>query len=402
MIRRVFHLLIWAVMAGLMAQSALAGTPPLEYQDQIILVDGTERKVRVPAGYRLELLTDRLKQPRLLSFAPNDDLFIGSRSGEIYRLKPPYNDPTVLLRLGDYPHSVAFRPHEILIAQTSGLYVAPYEPGQEAIPPNTVHLMARLPGGGGHTSRTVRVGPDGRIYLSLGISHNCSDQYLDESYPFDARRGGVLVFREDTNPFRWKTYASGLRNPVGFDWDPSTGVLYASNNGPDHLGYDQPPEYFSRLDPGSFHGMPWFQYDGARLHRDSCIRGQPPRPLRDVSMPVATFPARNAPMAVAFMPLSIRESRLRGDAIVALHGSWATRPSGGFWGAGSTRRVPKVVAVRFSKGTAQRVDDLITGFQLPDGERWARPVGVAVGGDGTVYFSSDSEANALFRLRPSE
>jgi glucose/arabinose dehydrogenase len=402
MIRRVFHLLFWAVMAGLMAQFVLAGTPPLEYQDQIIPVAGTERKVRVPAGYRLELLTDRLKRPRLLSFAPNDELFIGSRSGEIYRLKPPYNDPTVLLRLDDYPHSVALRPHEILIAQTNGLYGAPYEPGQEAIPPNTVRLMARLPGGGGHISRTVRVGPDDRIYLSLGISHNCSDQYLDASYPFDARRGGVLVLREDTNPFRWETYASGLRNPVGFDWDPSTGVLYASNNGPDHLGYDQPPEYFARLDPGSFHGMPWFQYDGARLQRDSCISSQPPRPLRDVSVPVATFPARNAPMAVAFMPLSIRDSRLRGDAIVALHGSWATRPSGGFWGANSTRRVPKVVAVRFSEGTAQRVDDLITGFQLPDGERWARPVGVVVGGDGTVYFTSDSEANALFCLRPSK
>jgi hypothetical protein len=77
----------------------------------------------------------------------------------------------------------------------------------------------------------------------------------------------VLVLREDTNPFRWKTYASGLRNPIGFDWDLSTGVLYASNNGPDHLGYDQPPEYFSRLDLGSFHGMPWFQYDGARWAR---------------------------------------------------------------------------------------------------------------------------------------
>jgi glucose/arabinose dehydrogenase len=365
-------------------------------------VDGTERTVRVPAGYRLELLTDRLKQPRLLSFAPNDELFIGSRSGVIYRLKPPYNDPTVLLRLDDYPHSVALRPHEILIAQTNGLYVAPHEPRQEAIPQNTVHLMARLPGGSGHTSRTVRVGPDNRIYLSLGISHNCSDQYLDESYPFDARRGGVLVLREDTNPFRWETYASGLRNPVGFDWDPSTGVLYASNNGPDHLGYDQPPEYFARLDPGSFHGMPWFQYDGARLHRDSCIRSQPPRPLQDVSVPVAIFPARNAPMAVAFMPLSGGDSKLRGDAIVALHGSWATRPSGGFWGADSTRRVPKVVAVRFSESTAQRVDDLITGFQLPDGERWARPVGVAVGRDGTVYFTSDSEANALFCLRPSD
>lgn len=230
----------------------------------------------MPAGYRLELLTDQLEQPLLLSFAPNGDLFIGSRSGEIYRLESPYNDPAVLLRLDDYPHSVAFRPHEILIAQTSGLYHAPYEPGQETVALDRVHLIVGLPGGFGHTSRTVRVGPDDRIYLSLGISHNCSDQYLDESHPFDARRGGVLVLRQDTNPLRWDVYASGLRNPVGFDWNPSTAVLYASNNGPDHLGYDQPPEYFAWLDPGSFHGMPWFQYDGERIHRDLCIGSQPP------------------------------------------------------------------------------------------------------------------------------
>ncbi len=191
-------------------------------------------------------------------------------------------------------------------------------------------------------------------------------------------------------------------NPVGFDWDPSTGVLYASNNGPDHLGYDQPPEYFARLDPGSFHGMPWFQYDDERLHRDLCIGSQPPRPLQDVPVPTATFPARNAPMAVAFMPQDTADPKLSGDAVVALHGSWATRPSGGIFGDKSTRRAPKIVAVRFSEGAAQRVDDLINGFQLPDGERWARPVGVAVDGDGALYFSSDSGANALFRLRLSE
>jgi glucose/arabinose dehydrogenase len=92
------------------------------------------------------------------------------------------------------------------------------------------------------------------------------------------------------------------------------------------------------------------------------------------------------------------DETLRGDAIVALHGSWATRPSGGFIGPKATRRPPKVVVVRFDAGAAQRVDDLITGFQLPNGDRWARPVGLAIGPDGALYFTSDSGANALFRL----
>ena len=260
-------------------------------------------------------------------------------------------------------------------------------------------LLAALPGGGGHDSRTVGVGPDGRVYVSLGIQGNCSDQYLGAGYPFDERRGGVLVLRESGGKASWAPFASGLRNPVGFDWQPQTGVLFASNNGPDHLGYDQPPEYFSRLDAGSFHGMPWFQFDGKKLRRDDCISSAPPRPINEVTLPVATFPARNAPLGVAFVPKGAMDAQLELDAVVALHGSWGTKPSGGFLGRAATRRPPKLVVVRFQDGQAVRVDDLVTGFQLPDGKRWARPAGVAVGPDGALYFSSDSDANGLFRLQ---
>jgi glucose/arabinose dehydrogenase len=375
-----------------------AGTQALDYRPQTLHIQGEPREIRVPAGYRLEVLTEALNGPRLLTFGANGDLFVGSRSGDIYRLAPPYTQPTVLVTLDDYPHSIAFRGEEILIAQTGGLYRAPYQPGQSEVPRRAVQLLAPLPSGGSHSSRTVRVSPDGRVYLSLGISGNCPDEYLHADYAFAQRRGGVLVLREDNGKMIWESFASGLRNPVGFDWQPVTGVLYASNNGPDHLGFEQPPEYFSRLQPGSFHGMPWFQYDGMHIRRDRCIARTAPRPLQDVVAPEVTFPARNAPMAVAFVPQHGMDERLRGDAIVALHGSWATRPSGGFTGPKATRRPPKVVVVRFEGGTAQRVDDLISGFQLPNGDRWARPVGLAIGPDGALYFTSDSGANALFRL----
>jgi glucose/arabinose dehydrogenase len=389
-------LLIICLINTLLFSSAMA----LEYQHQLISVEGASRQVTVPAGYRLELLTSALDGPRMLTFAENGDLFIGSRSGKVYRLTPPYTQPQVLITLPDYPHSVALRPGEMLIAQTSGLYRAPYRPGQAEIPPNTVSLLGALPGGGGHDSRTVRVGPHGRVFVSLGISGNCSDQYLGMNTPFRDRRGGVLVLREERGKTAFESFASGLRNPVGFDWHPQTGVMYASNNGPDHLGFDQPPEYFSRLDAGSFHGMPWFQYDGKQLQRDNCIKRPPPRPLADVAIPVATFPARNAPMAVTFLPEDALDTRFEGDAVVALRGSWGTRPSGGTFGDRATRRPPKLVRIRFVNGNVQGVEDLVSGFQLSNGERWARPVGVAIGPDGALYFSSDSGANALFRLRP--
>ena len=374
-----------------------AAKPALVYQQVSISVDGKSRQVKIPQGYRLEVLTEKLAKPRLISFG-GDEMFIGSKSGYVYRLTPPYNAPEILVSLDRYPHSVALRKGEILIAQIDGVYHAPYLTGQERLASYSLKKLAPLPDSGGHSSRTIGIGPDGRVYASLGISGNCSDEYLDPSYSFGRRRGGVLVLKESSGGAAWEVFASGLRNPVGFDWHPQTKIMYASNNGPDHLGYEVPPEYFSRLTAGSFHGMPWFQFDGEKIFRDQCESDEPPRPLSDVVPPVATFPARNAPMGVAFIPDDTFGKAFTGDAIVALHGSWGTKPRGSYVGDPATRREPKLVVVRFENGTARNVEDLITGFQLADGDRWARPVGVAVGSDGALYFTSDAEAYALFRL----
>ncbi|HTN94037.1 MAG TPA: sugar dehydrogenase, partial [Gallionella sp.] len=138
----------------------LAGTEVLAYEVQTLTLDGVHRTVRVPKGYQLEWLTG-LDVPRMLTFAANGDLFAGSKSGKVYRLPPPYTKPEVLVQSNDYPHSVAFRKGEILIAQTSGVYRAPYKLGQTAIEPDALKLLAPLPSGGGHDSRTVGVGPDG-------------------------------------------------------------------------------------------------------------------------------------------------------------------------------------------------------------------------------------------------
>ena len=134
----------------------------------------------------------------------------------------------VLTTLSDYPHSVARRAGETLTARTSGLYRASYRAGQADIPASSLSLIAALPGGG-HNSRTVRVGPDGRVYVSLGISGNCSDQYLGADYPFAEWRGGVLVLRETGSKAALESFACGLRNPVGVAIGPD-GALYLSSD----------------------------------------------------------------------------------------------------------------------------------------------------------------------------
>lgn len=387
-------IIAWFVSA---APFASAGVEPIRLETQTFKVANREIQARVPSGYRLEFVAP-LDGPRLISFSPNGEIFIGSKAGVIYRLRAPYQTANVFADLGGYPHSVAFRAGEILVAKTEGLYRAPYQPGQSQLDLAALKMLAPLPGGSGHSSRTVSVGPDGRIYVALGIQGNCSDQYIGPGYSFEDQRGGVMVLREGGKP-QWQPYASGLRNPVGLAWQPKTNTLYASNNGPDHWGYDAPPEYFSRLTPNSFHGMPWFQVSGSGVERDDCVSSRPPRPIAEVSLPVATFPARSAPMGVAFIPDKNSEPAWQGDALVAIHGSWGTKPSGGASGDPATRRPPRIALVRFDGGKAVRVDDFVTGFQAANGDRWARPVGVAVAPDGAIYFTSDSGIEGLYRVR---
>ena len=121
-------------------------------------------------------------------------------------------------------------------------------------------------------------------------------------------------------------------------------------------------------------------------------------PKESVVVPVASFPARIAPMDLTFVPSDTAFVEYRHDALVALHGSWATSNGGGN-GDPATRRDPKIVQVDFNDGEAGEVRDFMTGFQLPDGQRWARPIGIAMGPDGHIYFSSDAGIQGLFRIR---
>ena len=386
---------IWIVFV---APIAKAFTEPVQLVTQHLKIGQHDFAIKVPRGFAVEHLTAAMSAPRLLTFHDNGDLFVGSRSGDVYRLSPPYDQPRTLMRVNGYPHSVAFRGKTMLVALTDGLHQLPYQPG-DAPNPASIQLLAKIPGGRGHDSRTVKVGPDGRIYLSLGIRGNCNDEYIDASYPADRRRGGVMVLDETAKPPVWKPFATGLRNPVGLAWHPDTQVAYATNNGPDHLGFEHPAEVFARLDASSFHGMPWFHWRGDRLQRDNCISSKPPRPAASVVRPAATFPARNAPMDVVFAHHNHMAGEFAGDAVVALRGSWATLPNSDGGADPASRRPPKIVLVRFNDGRAIRVEDFVTGFQLADGRRWARPVGVAFGPDGMLYFTSDSALEGLYRLR---
>lgn len=380
-----FALLTLAIASAAHAQEPAGELTPVD-------VAGTDHQLRTLQDVQVEKLVD-LESPRLISIGLDGEMFIGSRADKIYRLAPPYEEAETLVELGGYPHSVVQRGEHLYVATTDAVMRTDYQAG-DSLASDDFDEVAKLPGGGGHSSRTLTLGPDDKLYVSLGIQGNCSNQYIGESYDFADHRGGVMVLDESGNSPQWRPYAIGLRNPVGLAWDHE-GTLYASNNGPDHWGYDQPREVIVRAEEGSFHGMPWFQWVDGEFQRDDCVNSEPPQPKSAIPAPVATLPARSAPIGLDFLP---EGNGLALDAVVAVHGSWATQPDGGASGDPATRRNPRIVGLTIDEQGRGETSELLTGFQNAQGERWARPVGIAFAPDGALYFTSDTGESGLYRV----
>ena len=363
---------------------------------QRITIDGNSATLMVPEGMRVQFMT-AVSGARFPALGPDNEMIIGSNGSKVFRLAPPYDNASVLVQVGSRSHSVAYRDNILYIADTAGLYEAPYSGLSTNLEFSDLVKIADLPVGG-HSSRTVIAAPDEMLYLGIGISGNCSNEYLDSSYPFNTRRGGVFRIDESGPTPVLVPFASGLRNPIGIAAHPGTGDLWVTNAGSDNLGYEEPREIFSRLSQDSWHGMPWFQYINGSFQDGQCIdTATAPRPASEARAPAVTFLARSTPMGVTFVTDNRLGADFKGNALVAVHGSWATDPTKG--GGPETRRPPKIAMVNFAGDQAVSVEDVVTGFQRSDGSRFARPSGAIIGPDGQFYFTSDSGAvQGLFRL----
>jgi glucose/arabinose dehydrogenase len=231
-----------------------------------------------------------------------------------------------------------------------------------------------LPDGGQHGNRTLAFGPDGMLYLSVGSTCNdCAE----------TNKENATLLQIDLNTKKRIVYARGLRNTIGFDWQPQTGELYGVDNGADTKGDDFPPEELNKINRDKNYGWPLVY---SKQVPDN-TREDPPGTTKaayakTTESSVLDFPAHSAPIGFTFLGAKGKiPADWQDDALVCWHGSWNRKQPDGF----------KVQRIKFENGKAIGAEDFLAGFLNADKRtRFGRPAGIVVSPSGAVFISDDA------------
>ncbi|HMK89853.1 MAG TPA: PQQ-dependent sugar dehydrogenase, partial [Methylocystis sp.] len=365
---------------------------------------------RTLPGFKAELALSGLNQPRVLRRAPNGDVFLAESGGGRLRVlrfvageaQPRQNE--VFAAGLDQPFGIAFyppgpEPRYVYVGTPARVQRFPYRNGDlnATAAPETV---AELPGDSGHWTRDLAFSPDGAtLYVSIGSRSNVAEgakkrsraeiEALEQKNGLGAS-GGDETGRADVKAFdptggHEVAFANGLRNCSGLAIRPGSRELWCVVNERDMLGDDLPPDYVTHVEKGGFYGWPWY-YVGA--HEDPRHAAERPDLAAKVTSPDLLIQPHSAPLGLAFYEGGQFPPEFKGDAFVALHGSWNRSKITGF----------KVVRVRFANGKPTGdYQDFLTGFVLDDTHVWGRPVDVVETADGALLVSDDANG-AIWRV----
>jgi glucose/arabinose dehydrogenase len=350
---------------------------------------------RVPKGFQVSEFAIGLNNPRKIVTAPNGDIFVAeSNPGRIKLLRDADGDGKAEL-VNVYasglrrPFGIAFyppgpNPTHIYVGNTDSVVRFAYKNGDPKAEGPPEVLVKNIPsgqervGGGGHWTRDVVFSKDGKTMLvSVGSRSNVDDDKRED------RRAVILAF--DTEGKNERTFASGIRNPVGLAIHPETGQVWTSVNERDQLGDHLVPDYVTHVEEGGFYGWPWYYIGG---HQDPRHKGKHPELKDKVIVPDVLLQSHSASLAMTFYTGESFPKEYHLDGFAAEHGSWNRARRTGY----------KVIRVPMKDGKATgEYEDFLVGFVTEEGNVWGRPVGVTVAKDGSLLVSDDG-SNIIWRV----
>jgi|GEM_PF-711499 len=371
-------------------------------------------QLRVKTGFRVEVFGSAVSNARMLALGPNGDVYVTRpMTSEVTRLVDLNSDGdvddlgerVVVANAQSTPalenvHGITFDAGKVYLASTKSVVVGSV--AADGSFTGLTPIVTNLPDGGQHPYRTLAVGPDGLIYVSVGSDCNaCKESNSEHATMLRFNQDGTpatnpansahpMLAQNPVSQISNRVWASGLRNTIGFDWHPVSGALWGVDQGSDGLGEETPPEEFNVLAGGKSYGWPF------------CWGPQNPDPTADDPSQTITkteycpttaaslggLPAHGSPIAFQFYRAGQFPSEYVNDAFLVLRGSWGRLVPDGY----------KVVRVHFENGqlaplpgSSLPYEDFLAGFLIEQGRaHFGRVAGLTFDASGALLVSDDT------------
>ncbi|HEY3272489.1 MAG TPA: PQQ-dependent sugar dehydrogenase [Methanocella sp.] len=336
-------------------------------------------KIKLPPGFRIDLYASNVPNAREMVLSPNGTLFVGTRNeGNVYAVldnnKDGKADEVITLAKGLHmPNGVALWNGSLYVAEVSRILRYDNIEARLRDPPAPVVVNGSYPEDEWHGWKYIRFGPDGKLYVPVGAPCNI----CDPPSPY------ASITRMNPDGTGFEVYARGIRNTVGFDWDPLTGVLWFAEMGRDYLGNDAPPDEIDKAPVSGMHfGYPYVH--GRAILDPEFGNGHSPA---SYTPPEVELDAHSSPLGMKFYNGSMFPARYLNNILIPEHGSWNRDTPIGY----------RIELVTLDSGRNVTGREVFAEGWLQDGKAWGRPVDLLVMPDGSLLLSDD-QAGVIYRI----
>jgi len=290
------------------------------------------------------------------------------------------DERSVLLEGLHSPFGMALIGETLYVANADAIVGFPYKTGDLVIKSAGTKLVDLPSGINHHWTKNIIASEDGStLFATVGSNSNIAEN------GFDIEEGRAAIWQIDVKTGAHQLYATGLRNPNGMAWEPSSKTLWTVVNERDELGHDLVPDYLTSVQSGGFYGWPYSYYG---QHVDTRVKPQQPERVAKAISPDYALGAHTASLGLTYSGDNSLPAYLQNGMIIGQHGSWNRKPLSGY----------KVLFVPFKDGKASGEPiDVLTGFVNQDGKANGRPVGVAIDGQGGLLVADDA-GDAVWRV----
>jgi len=335
--------------------------------------DNILNQLQLPVGFSISIYADNVPNARTLALSENGVLYIGTRKqGDVYAVKDSNGDGVAdkryVIASGLYmPNGVAYKNGDLFVAETNRILRFKHIEHHLNNPFKPEVIYDKLPSDKHHGWKYLRFGLDGKLYTAIGVPCNvCMPE--KEIY------SSLVRLNPDGSEF--EVLARGIRNSVGFDWQPNTNQLFFTDNGRDHLGDNVPPDELNKwTEKGQHFGFPYCH--GGIIPDPELAQG---KSCSQFTKPEWKFKAHMAPLGLRFYTGKQFPKRFVNQLFVAQHGSWnRTKPHG-----------YRIALVKFKQGKAVSEHSFITGWLTEEGKVLGRPTDILQMPDGSLLIADDT------------